>query len=492
MKSVFLEKSLGLDIREDSISLTLIGRKLRLAEVLAGEFIDLKLLTGKDEKAEKHFLDQVNRFLVEQNTWPESVIVSLPRSLVMFKTFELPAPDMKAVQSMVEFELERHFSSGLDDLYYTYQLNQKSGNIFHIASAAIKKETANYYLELIKKLNLKPTVLDISTFANSNLALLQESKNSAVTALIDISPRALEIVLIKKGILEFSRNKTWENTDIKDIYLGKDKSSDRLNNVSESTTKLIISELEQALSSCRNIESNESIEHIFISGGGTLAPRVIKQLEKETQVSTQFISIPDSVSPVLPESFSSYHMMTALSLAIRDSRKTNFETNLLPQNLRPKRRKANPKTSLALAAILVLCLVGWIGNQIHYNNKTLASLNGQLEEIKGEVSNLEKIDLEYISIQQYVDILNAINKQHPPKLPLLGRLSQLLPKDTWLTNIKFHKGEMEIKGFSPTASKLIPLIEKSPSFKKTGFVGTIIRESTGEKFTIRAKLESSL
>ena len=58
MKSVFLEKSLGLDIREDSISLTLIGRKLRLAEVLAGEFIDLKLLTGKDEKAEKHFLDQ--------------------------------------------------------------------------------------------------------------------------------------------------------------------------------------------------------------------------------------------------------------------------------------------------------------------------------------------------------------------------------------------------------------------------------------------------
>ena len=237
MKSIFLEKSLGLDIREDSISLILIGRKLRLAEVLAGEFIDLKLLTGKDEKAEKHFLDQVNRFLVEQNTWPESVIVSLPRSLVMFKTFELPAPDMKAVQAMVEFELERQFSSGLDDLYYTYQLNQKSGNIFHIASAAIKKETANYYLELIKKLNLKTTVLDISTFANSNLALLQEPKDSAVTALIDISPRALEIVLIKKGVIEFSRNRSWKNTDIKDTYSEKDKSLGLLDSLSESTTK---------------------------------------------------------------------------------------------------------------------------------------------------------------------------------------------------------------------------------------------------------------
>jgi Tfp pilus assembly PilM family ATPase len=491
MKPIYLDKSLGLDIREDSISLALIGRKLRLAEVLAGKFIDLKLLTGKDEKAEKYFLDQVNRFLVEQNTWPESVIVSLPRSFVMFKTFELPAPDMKAAQAMVEFELERHFSSGLNDLYYTYQLNQKSGNIFHIASAAIKKDTANYYLQLIKKLNLKTTVLDISTFANSNLALLQEPKDSAVTALIDISPRALEIVLIKKGVIEFSRNRSWKNTDIKDTYSEKDKSLGLLDSLSESTTKLIISELEKALSSCRNIEENESIDHIFISGGGTLAPQVIKQLEKETQVSTQFISIPGSVSPSLPESFSNYHMMTALSLAIRDSRKTNFETNLLPQNLRPKRRKANPKTSLALAVILLLCLAGWIGSQIHHNNKTLASLNGQLDEIKGEVSNLEKVDLEYISIQQYVNILNTINKQHPPKLPLLGRLSQSLPKDTWLTNIKFHKGEMEIKGFSPSASKLIPLIEKLPSFKKTGFVGTILRESTGEKFTIRAKLESS-
>jgi hypothetical protein len=49
---------------------------------------------------------------------------------------------------------------------------------------------------------------------------------------------------------------------------------------------------------------------------------------------------------------------------------------------------------------------------------------------------------------------------------------------------------MEIKGFSPSASKLIPLIEKSPSFNKTGFIGPIIRGSTGEKFTIRATLGS--
>ena len=91
-----------------------------------------------------------------------------------------------------------------------------------------------------------------------------------------------------------------------------------------------------------------------------------------------------------------------------------------------------------------------------------------------------------------MDILNKIDKQYPAKLPILNNLSQSLPKDSWLTNIKIKNGELEIKGFSPRASKLVPLIEKSPRFKKTGFAGSITRESMGEKFTIQAKLEPSL
>lgn len=492
MKSVFLEKSLGLDIREDSIALTLIGKKLRMAEVLAGEFIELKLLTGKDEKAEKHFLNEVNRFLMDNNSWPESVVVSLPRSFVMFKTFELPAPDIKTVHSMVDFELERQFSSGLDNLYYTYQLSQKPGNIFHVASAAIKKEIADYYLELLHKLNLKTTILDISTFANANLAISRETRESGVSALVDISSRALDIVLIKNGIIEFSRCQTWENLQQKNVDLGKEKSPGLIEKLSAALSPKIVAELEQSLSSCQKIEENETVEQIYIAGAGSMAQHIAKNIEEETEVSTILLDLPGSIAPALPESFSVSHMMTALSLALTGLKNQKFQTNLLPQALRPKISKANPKTSLALAATVMLFLAGWIGSQIFYNNETLKSLDGQLKQIKGEVASLEKIDLEYSSIQQYVDILNKIDQQYPAKLPLLGRLSQSLPKDTWLTNIKFQKGEMEIKGFSPSASKLVPLIEKSPSFKKTGFVGSIIRESTGEKFTIRAKLEPSL
>ena len=492
MKSVFLDKSLGMDIREDSITLTLMGKKLRIAEILAGDFIKLKPLTGQDEKAEKHFLNEVNRFLIDNNSWPDSVVVSLPRSLVMFKTFELPAPDEKTVHSMIDFELERHFSSGLENLYYTYQLNKKPGNIFHVASAAIKKEIADYYLELIHKLNLKPSALDISTFANASLAIPLGKKESGVSALADISSKSLDIVLIKNGIVEFSRSLPWNIFEQNNAFFEKEIKSEYIEKLTKTISKKIIEELEKSLASCQKIEDNEAIEQIYITGAGPFNQSVAKQIEGETEVSTILLDITESVDASLPESFSTNHMTTAMGLALSGFKNPQFQTNLLPRELRPKIRKSNPKTSLALAAAVLLCLGGWIGSQVHYNNKTLVSLEGQLKEIKGEVSNLEKIDLEYISVQQYVDILNNIDKQYPAKLPLLNKLTQSLPKDTWLTNIKIQKGEMEIKGFSPSASKLVPLIENSPRFKKTGFVGSIIRESAGEKFTIRAKLEPIL
>ena len=490
MKSVFIEKSLGVDIREESVSLTLVGKKLRTMEVLAGKTIALKPLTGKDEKAEKYFLNKVNRFLTDQDTWPESVVVSLPRSYVTFKTFELPAPDLESVRSMVEFELERQFSAGLEDLYFTFQITPKAKNIFHVASATIKKEIANYYLELIQKLNLKTTILDVSTFANVNLAFSQEiESDSPIWALADISPETLDIALIKNDAIEFSRSLSWARPAIKDANSGEISDPAQLKNLSKEITGSIVDELQQALSSCRSIEANELVGHIFVTGGGVLVPHITQHLEKETEVSTTALQAPESVSPTLPESFSPSFMLTSLGLSLRELKKQKVETNLLPADIQPKRRKVNIKLTLALAATVVLLLAGWFANRVVYTNKTLATLDGQLNEIKKQATSLEKIDLKYDSLKQYVDILNTIRRQYPDKLPVLGELSRSLPRDTWLTHLKFKQGEIEIKGFSPVASKLIPLLEQSKAFKGTGFVGTIIKESAGEKFTIHADLE---
>ena len=155
MKSFYLEKSLGIDIRENSVCLTLLGKTLYRADVLASKYITIQPISKGDEKAESIFLEQVNRFIIEHDAWTENVIASIPRSKITLQSFELPSPDRKSVDSMMGFELERHFSSSLDNFYFYNHITTKKENQYHIVCAAINKEIAAYYLNLLKKLKGK-------------------------------------------------------------------------------------------------------------------------------------------------------------------------------------------------------------------------------------------------------------------------------------------------------------------------------------------------
>ena len=62
MKSIFTEKSLGIDIREQSVSLTFLGKKLRSIEVLAEQTIDYQALDWQRRKGRKAFPQQGQPF----------------------------------------------------------------------------------------------------------------------------------------------------------------------------------------------------------------------------------------------------------------------------------------------------------------------------------------------------------------------------------------------------------------------------------------------
>jgi len=52
MKSFYLKKSLGIDIRENSVCLTLLGKTLYRTDILASKHITIRPLTKGDERAE--------------------------------------------------------------------------------------------------------------------------------------------------------------------------------------------------------------------------------------------------------------------------------------------------------------------------------------------------------------------------------------------------------------------------------------------------------
>ena len=66
MKPIYFEKSLGLDIREESAAIGLLGKQLRVIDTLEFHFFKMRpLITNgqNDEGAENFFLDEINQFL---------------------------------------------------------------------------------------------------------------------------------------------------------------------------------------------------------------------------------------------------------------------------------------------------------------------------------------------------------------------------------------------------------------------------------------------
>lgn len=489
MKTFYLEKSLGIDIREESVCLTLLGKNLYRADVVAAKYIPIHLSDMNNEKTESRFLEQINRFIIENDAWVENVVVSLPRSKVTLQSFELPAPDRKSVDSMMEFELERHFSSDIESFYYSNHITARDKNQYHIVCAAIKKDIANRYIELLEKLNLKTTILDVSTFANLNLVWPNEENNESLSVVVDLSLSFIEISILSNRILEFSRNISVNDQEYREAFFSLETQQKTIEDSSDKITQIVVEEIQNALASCRNIDDSVSVEAIHILGGGNFATHLTSKLETTTEVPTCRIQPPEFLNSLVPDNCSTAYMATSLGLALRELKQNSVEISLLPENSKTtQRKKINTKTTVALMVATVLFFIGFIANQHIHNNKVLASLDKQLEELRIEMGPLEKVDLEYEALQKYMKVLDRIHEIHPTKLPMLIELSRIIPKDTWLKKIQFKKGEMEIKGISGSASRLLPIVENSNFFSDTRFMGTIITDSGGEKFTISSAI----
>ncbi len=488
MKPIYFKKSLGIDIRDESVSLTLMGSQLRNLDIIDFHFFKIKSLTQGDEDSERYFLEEVNRFLLQHDIVSTHAAVSLPRSLTSLQSLELPAPDRDTVDSMIVFELEKHFLAKPEDLYFTYHATATQENHFHIVLSAVKKEIANYYQQLIERLPLKVAVIDSSILANLNLILNDQTHNQLL-AMIDLCSNTFDISIVKRGALEISRNIPIKNPVTRNSYFLNNLPAEYHASLSSELGKDIVSEIVNTLSCCNRIGKDETIEQIYIMGGGHYAEDVAREIEESSGVSTIKVTPPYRVNSALPIDLNPAYFSTSLSLASRELKRCAVETNLLPESARPKRKKSNIWATVALTLITILLSVGFVVGKNMQKKVALAAIEKQLQDVKTQVAPLEKIDIEYEEIKQYADIIRAIKKYSPLKLPAMEELTRILPQNTWLTDISIVKEKVEIKGVSATASALIPLLENSIHFKDAGFNGSVVKTPDGERFSIRFNLK---
>lgn len=489
MKQIYFEKTLGIDIRENSVCLALLGKTLRSFEVLACHFFEIEPLAEGRKTIENRFLEEINQFLIENQVSPETVVVGIPKNFSLFKTFHLPAPDLKSINGIIEFELEKHCIGDIEDFYYSYQAFPIAERQFRIHLSSVNKDVLNYYVQLLKRVNLNPSIVHLAPFSNLNLLKSQNEYSDSLSILLDVGPTSADIAILKNGNIIAIRTALISNKSFFEGYFRDSLSFEACEQTSKSILQNILNEIQNALSSCNEIESDEAVETIYLFGGSHFSNPLSILLEKETGVETAIYSYPiendeDSIFEGPPNVVD-----TAIGLAVTGISIAKDQLNFLPTELRPKRKSFNVKTTIGIGIAAVLLLVAGIVGQILQSNIALESLNNQFKEIKGQTGAFEKIDLEFNDMDNYMKILQSIKKENPLKLPVLNELTKIIPRDTWLSDAILKNDELELKGISASASKLIPILENSSQLLDASFNGSIIKQKEGEKFAIKSKIK---
>ena len=100
---------------------------------------------------------------------------------------------------------------------------------------------------------------------------------------------------------------------------------------------------------------------------------------------------------------------------------------------------------------------------------------------------MESLLQESRALAKQMESLHKI-AQSPDKLTILQKLTQLIPNNTWLVNLRLSKQNVELSGMSKAASDLIPLLDKSGLLKKPEFASPIITDANKlEHFKIKAE-----
>ena len=481
------ERYLGIDIREEFAALTLVAKTWRGVEIVQSRWFQLYPERGAEE-SEDLFVQEMDDFLKTATVKPKEVFLSVPRQHSTLQSFDVPAANAQALDSMIELEMDRHFAFPLDSMSVSYHVVPVTPNQNHVIAAAAKKEIVGNYINWLDRAGLKSVEVDLSLSSQMNLLSQNGALGPELQAIVDISSTRVDVSLIKGKTLVTNRSVPIPDKEFKNLFFDHDISESLADQLKKNFPEFLTTILESTLYGCKSLENEESITQIHLFGGGQGAEILVSALQLQTGVNTEAV-LPTFLTKDSPLSFTPSFQVTSLGLGLRPAFRDPIELNLHPQSQNKTKGRSAWKPTIILSVMVLVLFVGLLLGQTYRNQSTLNSLNQQLNEIKPRAAELQKIDQQYENLSSYTEALNAIERQSPVKLPLLQELSHKLPKDTWVTRVSVKRNQVEVQGYSASASKLISLLEGSSFFKDTQFKGSVTTQALGKRFTIRSTME---
>jgi general secretion pathway protein L len=148
-----------------------------------------------------------------------------------------------------------------------------------------------------------------------------------------------------------------------------------------------------------------------------------------------------------------------------------------------RRASAIARYSLIGVMTTFVCLIGW-------STFTTWSLGSDVAALDKAIATRRTIIARQLAAAEPLSSnwLEAKKEEAPLTVSVIDDLSQILPADTYLTELSLEGGHLRLTGVSAKPASLVPLLEGSQRFKDASFFTptTRLTGNTGDRFSIEA------
>ena len=507
--------SIGLLLNDDRLLLVLLRKGFRGDAVLHSyRLVPLRDL--KPEDRDDIILSNIEGFIDQTKSDRDNLFLGIPGNKVIFKRIALPAPTEENLKEVLGYEMDRYTPFALEDVYFDYKVvaRDEAHDSIQVLLMVVKKAVVDYYLTLLRRINVKTRCVEVLTTALFNLAVREKAAENGgaaqgawlagsarwlqargwgkgpaayfdrflkkageeeaaaeeeTTLLLTVEEECCELGVVRNRSFAYARS--FPVPRAPDGAAAAEELAGRILGAVE-TTRLSLG-YDRAASRIVLAGSRADAElAACLSGRGTGEVRLLDALGMSV--------LADDVGDKVPG------LSPAVGLALKGLNGVGLDVNFIPQELRPKKKK---NWSLIAGVLLIgLVLLGVSSYAVSFFVKErfyLAELNERIGALKGRVAEVEKMKEEMAAIEKKIEGVEKIRTGESSKLELLRELTETIPDDVWLTRFSYTdqkgKREIDLSGFANAASEIIPILEKSKYFEDVKFKSSVVKDRSTEK-----------
>lgn len=491
---------------------------IQVKKVKDNKFILLKLAystipQGNEEEKDIRISQTIARLLKENKFRVTNLNTCINKRFVTTRYLELPSTDKEELSQMVKFQTTKLIPYSIDEIISDFQILSQQNNSSKIMLAVTHKDIVNKHLEILKKADLEPTRILISSTAIFNAYKDIQTQPFFFIAVVDIGYSSTDINFIQQEELLFSRSDSISGLQLlqglsKELNIGFEEAERKVSTINLLNTNYIsfelwltelISKIKTSLDAYSLQEDTKmNVQKVILSGDmanlNGMDERLSKELGTEVEIGDPLRGL--IVGPQMRGKYGltekNPQLATVIGL-VMESEKERID--ILPARIKTSQKQKEKRSNLLLSCILIFSLLFLFAILIERRiYDTYQYLNYLNQEISVTFPLANQIKLK----QRWLKIIYEKMSNQNLALEIMAEIYKLIPANISLHEFIFD-GDNSITMLQGEAKEmseiftLITTLEKSPYFKNVKITYATKRKTEGKgttDFQINCPLET--